>query len=329
MDILWRPMRTADMSAWVELLAAVESVDRTGENTTREDLEEWISDPLVDLSTDTVLAYDGEILVASGVVTARVTDEGIHRIRVEGAVRPSHRDRGLGSELLQRLLARGEEMHRERRPDLPANVEVPCHEPNHRLASLLEQLGFRPIRRFYDMKRDLAQPVNEVAVPEGLRLVAYAPDLDEKVRLAHNAAFVDHWGNVAVDEELWKRARTGSYAFRPSLSYLLVAPNGEVAAYLLTHEYPADTEATGVRSAVVELLGTRREWRGRGAAAALLAHALAAYARSGFAQAALGVDVSNPTGALGLYRRCGFEVETSWVAYSRALPAVMTGETVQ
>ncbi|MFB9433572.1 GNAT family N-acetyltransferase [Streptoalloteichus tenebrarius] len=317
------------MSAWVELLDEVETVDQTGERTTAEDLEEWISDPTIELGRDSLVAFDGETLVAQGIVTGRVTDEGIHRVRVEGAVRPSHRGRGLGAELLRRLFARGEELHRERHPDIPAEMEVGCHEPNRQFAALLEQLGLRPIRRFYDMRRDLGRPIDPVVVPEGLRLVEYTAELDDKVRVAHNAAFVDHWGNSAMDEERWKRACTGSYSFRPSLSYLLLTPDGEVAAYLLTREHPADTEATGVRSAVIDLLGTRREWRGRGAGTALLMHALAAYVRNGFERAELGVDVSNPTGALGIYERCGFEVATGWVAYSRALPAVERGLAVQ
>jgi mycothiol synthase len=44
-----------------------------------------------------------------------------------------------------------------------------------------------------------------------------------------------------------------------------------------------------------------------------------AYRAAGYDEAALDVDSENPTGALGVYRRVGFTVESRWTSYSATL----------
>jgi mycothiol synthase len=88
-----------------------------------------------------------------------------------------------------------------------------------------------------------------------------------------------------------------------------------VVAYALGYEYEADTAATGVRDCYLGQIGTRRDWRGRGAARALIANTLTIAARDGYQRASLGVDAANPTGALGLYERIGFRAVLRTTAY--------------
>lgn len=84
---------------------------------------------------------------------------------------------------------------------------------------------------------------------------------------------------------------------------------------MLSHAYPEDDEIVGRREAWINLLGTRREWRKRGLASALLAHAVRAYAAAGFDTAMIGVDRDNPSGAAGLYKSLGFTLVRTNVAY--------------
>ena len=51
-------------------------------------------------------------------------------------------------------------------------------------------------------------------------------------------------------------------------------------------------------------------------ASTLLSHALAEYRSAGYAEASLDVDSENPTGALGIYERAGFVVESRWTDYA-------------
>jgi ribosomal protein S18 acetylase RimI-like enzyme len=116
---------------------------------------------------------------------------------------------------------------------------------------------------------------------------------------------------------MWEQHVTGSRSFRPELTFLLVpvdAPD-TVAAYVQTSEYDAHQQVTGRREAYVAKVGCRRGHRGRGLASGLLRHSLRAYREAGYDEASLDVDSENPTGALGLYERAGFTVETKLADY--------------
>ncbi len=121
---------------------------------------------------------------------------------------------------------------------------------------------------------------------------------------------------------MWKQWVTESRSFRPELSFVVVEPAApeRVVAYVQSAEFDAHFEATGRREAYVGKVGTLREFRGRGLAAALLRHALAAYQAAGYDEAALDVDSENPTGALGVYERAGFAVESRWTDYALVRP---------
>jgi hypothetical protein len=67
-ELTRRPLRRDDIPACVELLAAVEAVDRTGENLDADDLVHEFDDPAVEAETDTLALLDGTRLVAYGLV---------------------------------------------------------------------------------------------------------------------------------------------------------------------------------------------------------------------------------------------------------------------
>ncbi len=121
---------------------------------------------------------------------------------------------------------------------------------------------------------------------------------------------------------MWRQWVTGSRSFRPEHSYLVLDPGraGRIAAYVQTNEYDAYQRVTGRREAYVSKVGTRREYRGRGLATALLQHCLRAYREAGYDEAALDVDSANPTGALGVYHRAGFVIESRRTDYSLTEP---------
>jgi GNAT superfamily N-acetyltransferase len=62
---------------------------------------------------------------------------------------------------------------------------------------------------------------------------------------------------------------------------------------------------------------TRRAWRRRGLARALIGRSLALHRERGMTTAALGVDAENPSGALGLYEGMGFAVNYRSIAWRR------------
>ncbi len=287
-----RPIAKGDAAAWADLLAAAEKVDDTGEHYDADDLDEELDDPKLNAPTDTFALWSGERMAGYAV----------------------------GARLLDWTGTRGQALHDERRPDLPGELHISVADGNDGQRTMIESAGFEPVRYFFEMKLELdGRPDAGDVVPESLRLLPFDRAYDEATRVAHNEAFRDHWGTSPRDEEMWRTWFTGARAFRAQYSRLLLDGDGEVAAYVLGYEFAADTEATGVRELYIGQVGTRRPYRGRGAANALLASTLAAAAADGFGTASLGVDAANPTGALSLYERLGFTVTRRRTSYVRLL----------
>jgi mycothiol synthase len=296
------------------LLAAKEKVDAEGENYDADDLLEELADPKLDAARDTIGVWSDEQMVGYGVVRAPDVVVDVHRIHTEGAVHPEWRGRGIGSALVPWLARRATAIHHERQPGTEGEINTGAIDTNTSALELLTGLGFERCRYFFTMHRDLGTPVDVPAVPDGLRLIAFTPEYDEPLRLAHNEVFLDHWGSSPKSPESWKTWFTGARAFRPALAYL-VLDGDEVVAYTLGYEYVADTEATGIREVYVGQVGTKRSHRGRGLAALALAKVMAEAKAAGFQRASLGVDADNPTGALGLYERLGYTNKNTWITH--------------
>ena len=329
-DIAFRGLDTADIPAWNRLLAEMEKVDQTGEHYNEADLAEEMANPDIEVGKDLVGAFLGEEMVGYFNVYPRSGAGAVHKIHLDGGVRPDHRGQGIGSALVARMRTRAVEAHHERCPELEALLTLRGLSDNTAQAELVAGIGLTPDRWSFVMRADLSElPQTPALVPEGLELRRYDDSLAAAMHLAHNAAFVDHPNFTPWTESMWKQWVTESRNFRPELSFVVVdcAKPDEVVAYVQTNEYDAYHQMTGRREAYVGKVGTLREYRGRGLASTLLAHALREYRGAGFDEASLDVDSENPTGALGIYERAGFKVEQRFTDYAaRIAPGESSGQ---
>lgn len=317
-----RPLGHSDIPALVRLLAATEAVDRTSEHYNEADLAEEFANPDIELGKDVVGAFRGDDLVGYFSVYPRATDGTHQKFHVEGTTDPAQRGQGIGTVLVEAMLARVDEVHRERHPDMPARIGLSGVSANTSQADLLEQFGLVPERWSFVMRAQLGAVPAPPDVPAGLELRRYDETYAAAMHAAHNEAFTDHPNFTPWTEVMWKQWVTESRSFRPELSFVVVEPSApqRVVAYVQSAEFDAHFQATGRREAYVGKVGTLRDFRGRGLAGTLLRHALAAYQAAGYDEASLDVDSENPTGALGVYERVGFEVENRWTNYALELP---------
>jgi ribosomal protein S18 acetylase RimI-like enzyme len=89
----------------------------------------------------------------------------------------------------------------------------------------------------------------------------------------------------------------------------------EVAGAVINTIYAAENATAERKRGWLDSVFTRRAWRKRGIAAALIARSLHVLADRGVRVAVLGVDADNPSGALRLYESAGFhttERGTAW-----------------
>ena len=314
----WRPLAEADAPAYARLCEACRAVDGGTEVVTEAIAHRELTDPHAPMATNTAcLAADDEELLAYAVVHERLEAARARRVFLWGLTRPDRRRRGIGTALVAWAEARGREVLAAQPDDLPRSLEVFRDEQQADAVRLHEQFGFRVVRWYHDMRRDLGEPIPPEPELPGLRIVGYEPAWGERLRQAHNEAFADHWGSEPLPPDVFERDFMGDPRFRADLSFL-VLDGDEIAGYTINYVAEDDWAAAGVKEGWVGQLGVRRAWRRRGSATALLVRSMTAFRAAGLEAASLGVDTENPTGAVGLYERVGFRPYKRFVRLAKA-----------
>ena len=305
-EITWRPATSDDIDAILDCEIAIARADHPHYLTTREEVAEDFDLSYVDVPHDTLVAIDPDgLILAWGLVLEPPGQETLVREILAGGVRPARRGQGLGRQLLEWQAAHGVQRLAASDRSLPGWLMTFVDDRVDATARLYKRAGFAVARYFLELTRDLAEPVAGVALDPQLRIISFTSDWSEATRIARDDSFRDHWGSQPMTEEQWE-SFTGRSTFRPDLSFLAVAPGGEVAGFVLSSVSEDDWPGQGFTSAYIDAVGVTRAWRKRGIAPALLAGTLMAIAEAGLERAVLDVDSDSPTGALGLYTGVGF-----------------------
>lgn len=313
----WRPAGRSDIDALVALSRAMDPFDNPHRVTSRDEIADEFDHEWIDMADDSLLALasDGSVVAFAMVVLSPSRDVAVYSY-VFGGVHPEWRGRGIGRLVLSWSLERSDQQLASVENDAPKSSRAYVDERNPTAARLFERFGFSVARYFTIMERDLADPVDDIDEPQGVRLVQYGPEYADRTREARNDSFRDHWGSLETVPSMWQQFVGGTH-FRDDLSVIAVDDDGRVVGFTLAE---VDEESWGVQgftSAYIALVGTVREWRGRRLAPALLAAALSRIQAAGLERATLEVDTASPTGALGLYERQGFVATTRELAYVR------------
>jgi mycothiol synthase len=313
----WRPIGQADVAPWAVLLNDIQVADGGSDFYSEQEVRETLDDPEIDYPYGSVTVCAGDALAGYGLLTARTSADPVHEMRYSGGVHPDFRGHGLGGQLLAWAEKAAVPLHEERFPGQPLTLTGHCLASNAAALELYEGRGYERVREFYEMSRDLAEPVTEHPLPADVELRTVTPDRLEDARLVRNEAFRDHWGSTEATAEGWAHTASSESA-RPELSFLAYAA-GEPAGTILSMEFAEYQARTGRREVYIAIVATRRAARKRGIASALVARVLATAQAAGYDQATLGVDSRSQTGALGLYERAGFRVANVSVTVSKPL----------
>lgn len=320
--LTWRPLTPGDAPALHRLVVTIEEADAEPYRMSLPQVVEQLADASLDLATGTLAGVDADgVLRAYSTVTSPAGDVTIRRAFLQGGVHPQWRGRGIGTDLLAWSTGRARQILATCDEPLPGRIgaflEDDAPPTSH---DLFAAAGFAPIRFYTDLRRDLALPIPEADLGAGLRLEAWTPELDEPARLAHNDAFRDHWGSQPRTPEAWVHERS---TFAPEWTLVVVDEDPHVnldpetaeavragaplvVGYHWAGRYEEDFLVRGYSFGYTNLLGVRRQWRGRGIAPALLTAGMRAFAASGMQYAVLDVDTKNPSGAGGLYAALGY-----------------------
>lgn len=261
----------------------------------------------------TIAEVDGHPVAWGDRSWVDTTLEPFREYRCDGAVLPEWRRRGIGTALLAENILRQRELAATHQTDRPRILGSWTSDRMDGAVALLRNAGFEPTRWFFEMTRDLSEPIPDVDLPDGLEVREVKAEEIRQIWHADVEAFKDHWGGFdSSDENLrrWMEKPT----FDPSL-WVIAWDGDEVAGGVVNAIEADENEMLGVKRGWLHSVFTRRQWRRRGLARALIARSLVKIRDRNMDTGILGVDADNPTGALGLYERIGFTVferSTAW-----------------
>lgn len=295
-----------DFPQMVDLINACNKADQLDEVTNLEELRNnYTHLKNCDIDKDVlVVDIDGQMIGYTRVWWVDEPGLGVVAYHLAN-LHPDWRRKGLGTAMLAWNQERLREKVAALDPETPTVFRAFFDEHQHGARALLKQADYAPERFFFEMKRDLGQPIPELTLPEGLEIRPAEEAQFRQIWEAKDEAFRDHWGYSPGTEKDFQRW-LGSPHFDPEL--WKVAWDGDnVAGMILNFISREENQELGRKWGWTDPICVRRPWRRRGLATALLMESMRELKARGMQYAALGVDVDNPLGALKLYTAAGYE----------------------
>jgi mycothiol synthase len=216
-------------------------------------------------------------------------------------------DPASGVHLLAPLLQVAREQARELDPALPLHVSAFTTSLGR--IAVLDAAGGKVVRHFWRMMASVSESHPVAELPAGAEIRVIREDDAADLRTMFDVletAFADHFGAAPTTYDEWIRFRSSTALSDRSLWWLATV-DGEPAAALIGRRLG--------ELGWIEEVGTLPAYRGRGLARALLLLAFAEFQRRGFAEVGLGVDATNPTGAVRLYESIGMRRSRDMACY--------------
>ena len=314
----------SDIPELVRIINAEYAADNINERRTEDGERAYLASPSesFDVARDVVMAeLGGRAVAVAGQDWTDTRDGELREYHLWGAVDPEFRGRGIGTALLADNERRARELAATQATDR-RRVFGSSSADDRPAAALLRSSGYVVVRWYFDMVRASLEGLIDTPLPEGFELRPVTRELYLTLWRANREAFRDHWGGSDESEEAMHRFFDQPDA-DPEL-WLIAWDGDEIAGGVLNWISPDENATLGVQRGWLASVFTRRQWRRRGLARALIASSLGVLRERGMTSAALAVDADNPMSALGLYEEAGFVVDERFAAYRKPMDEVAT-----
>jgi mycothiol synthase len=309
--VSFRPYRgESDLPGLAGLLRAVDEADGEAMVISLERLRMRFANlSRIDPREDVMLAFAGGRLVAHSTVDWADSADGERHYRSEGHVHPEWRCRGIGRAMAERNERRLRAIAAGQAWPGRAVLTMELQDRDRGGIALAQALGYRRVRVYRHMVRPDLDRIRLLPLPPGLEVRALPAGRLGDWWPAMCEAFRDHFGAWGDSESAFRRW-VESPLYDPDLQ--VVAFDGDqVAGAVHAAIDPVENELRGYRRGWCEPVFTRRPWRRRGLASALLGQALLRLRARGMTSAQLHVDSENTDRAPALYERHGFLTRSS------------------
>lgn len=268
----------------------------------------------IDRHADYLFIEHGSDVIGYGLASTYLEHGGRRVYRHNGKVHPEWTGKGLGSYVLDWLIAR----HEGQCGDLgPGVLQTEAYDRDPDLVGLLTDRGFEPVAHDAHLVRPDLDDLPERPLPSDVEIRPVVSEHLRPIWEAESEAFKDHWGERMPTEGDWKAFL--EFAHRDESLWKVAWHGDQVVGMVRGYVNDEENEAFGIRRGWCEFISTHRDWRGRGIASALIVATLTEFRSRGLEQASLGVHVENPTGAYSLYTGLGFELFIRSTTFERPL----------
>jgi len=264
-----------------------------------------------------LLAFVGDQLVATSEIEWADTTQGQRHYRSLGWVLPEWRRRGIGEAMLSRNEARIAEIAATHKLGKPATMVSWLADLDAGGLALFRSRGYQRARVYHHMTRPDLDDVDIAPLPPGLVVRSVRPDETRRLFDALIEAFRDHFGGHDGSTEAFLRW-SGDPGFDLDLA-IVAFDRHEVAGGVIGYIDADENRVHRYKRGWADPVFTRRQWRQRGLASALLGRNLVRLREHGMTSAQLDVDSENPNAAIGLYMRHRFVVDHSGSEWHRFL----------
>jgi ribosomal protein S18 acetylase RimI-like enzyme len=221
-------------------------------------------------------------------------------------VDPKYRSTGLGDAMLEWCEAQSRENSKAHDPAVMKLFNLAFPDKMEYFTGLLKKHDYWVYRHGLSMLRPDLDNIPDCQLPYGLEVREVKPEHHEKIRLAWNTACGDMRGQIPIPEDEWNLWSKRS-SFDPSL-WSIAWQRDEVIGTAFGMIDAEGNALNNRKRGAVEFISTRKDWRGKGVAKALMCRTMRLLKERGMTEAALGVDEENPSGARHLYEKMGFRV---------------------
>ena len=231
---------------------------------------------------------------------------------------PEWRGKGIRNAMLRYNERKLREMTHTQPSDSPRAFQSVVADSEKDWISVLTNEGYHVFRYGFRMVRPTLADIPDLSFPEAIEVRPVKPEHYRAILDAWNEACKDMRSQIPISDEEFKWFQE-SPMFNPSL-WQVAWHKDEVVGTVLNFIDERENKEYKRKRGYVELISVKRPWRGRGIASALIARSFRVLKQHDMTEATLGVDAENPSGALHLYTRMGFQVQKKTVFYRKPLP---------
>jgi mycothiol synthase len=230
---------------------------------------------------------------------------------------PEWRGKGVRNAMLRYNEQKLREMAQVHPANVPHTFQAVVADSERDWISVLTNEGYSVFRYGFRMVRPNLDDIPDLPFPDGVEVRPVKPEHYRAIVDAWNEACKDMRGQIPIsDEDL--NAFQESPIFNPSL-WQIAWHQDEVIGTVINFIDERENTEYGRKRGYVELISVKRHWRGRGIAKALIARSFNTLKSRGTTEAALGVDAENPSGALRLYQKMGFQIQKKMIFYRKPM----------